>query len=454
VAEPFVVLSYAGQEATVSPLDHVRGGTGVLRLASVPSKAGATITPSLDNGTFRFRSDTPGTYYVDYVVNDGDQTANGVVRIDVAAPPDANTKPITIPKTVFVSTLGTQTIDVATTDIDPAGGVLLATRIENLPQTSGVRAEILDQSAVRVTLTAPLAGGPVRFNYWVTNGLAEAEGVITVVEIPRPARLQPPVANDDNVTARVGDVINIPVLANDVQPDGEELTLKPQLSTTLSGDSGLLFASGNVLRYLAPSKPGNFTAVYEVAGPDGQVAQAQVKIAVREAVASTNNPPVPLTVTGRVIAGETVRIKIPLSGIDPDGDSVQLLGQATNPQKGSVTAIGPDYLDYEAGSYSAGTDSFTYTVIDALGARATGTVRVGISPAVDTARNPVATQDDVLVRPGRTVSVRVLDNDSDPDGGVLKVTSVKANESDVKAKIVGDIVQVTPPKTPGKYGLI
>ncbi|WP_349898478.1 Ig-like domain-containing protein [Parafrigoribacterium soli] len=454
LADPFVVLSYAGQETTVSPLDHVRGGTGVLRLASVPSKAGATITPSLETGTFRFTSDTPGTYYVDYVVNDGDQTANGVVRIDVAAPPDANTKPITIPKTIFVTSLGTQTVDVATTDIDPAGGVLLATRIANLPEASGVRAEILDQSTVRVTLTAPLEAGPVRFNYWVTNGLAEAEGVITVVEIPELARLQPPIANDDNATARVGDVINIPVLANDVQPDGKELTLKPQLSTALSGSSGLLFASGDVLRYLAPSRPGNFTAVYEVAGPDGQVAQAQVHIAVREAVQATNSPPAPLTVTGRVVAGETVRIKIPLGGTDPDGDSVQLLGQATNPQKGSVTTVGTDYMDYEAGSYSAGTDTFTYTVIDSLGARATGTVRVGISPKAEGARNPVATQDDVLVRPGRTVSVRVLDNDSDPDGGLLTVTSVKPNGSDVTANIVDDYVRVTPPKTPGRYGLV
>lgn len=454
IADPFVALGYAGQEITVSPLDHVRGGTGVLRLASVPAKAGTTIVPNLDTGTFRFKSDQVGANYIDYVVNDGDQTANGVVRIDIAAQPDVNTKPITIPKTIFVSTLGTQTVDIASTDIDPAGGVLIVTKLENLPANSGVRAEILDQSAVRVTLTAPLGNGPVTFNYRVSNGLAEAQGVVTVIEIPEPARLQPPVANDDNATARVGDVINIPVLANDVQPDGKELTLKPQLSTALTGDSGLLFTSGDVLRYLAPSRPGNFTAVYEVAGPDGQASQAQVKIAVREAVQSTNSPPAPVTVTGRVIAGETVAIKIPLTGIDPDGDSVQLLGQATNPQKGSVTLVGSDYLDYEAGSYSAGTDSFTYTVIDALGARATGTVRVGISPTLDSARNPVAAQDDVRVRPGRTVSIRVLDNDSDPDGGVLTVTSVKANGSAVKAKIVDDIVQVTPPKEPGRYGLV
>jgi hypothetical protein len=454
IPDPFGVQSYAGQTVTIAPLDHVRGGTGQLRLSSVPAKTGVTIVPSLETGTFTFASTEVGTHYLEYVVNDGDQTATGIVRVDVAAPPDANTKPITIPKTVFVKTLSSETVDVASTDIDPAGGVLLVTGVSTVPAGSGVRAEVLEQKSIRVSLTAPLESGPVSFTYRITNGLADAQGVVTVVEIPVPPRLQPPIANDDSVTVRVGDAIDIPVLANDVQPDGEELTLNPQLSTTLNGDSGLLFASGKILRYLAPAKTGNFTAVYQISGPDGQTAQAQVHIAVREAVVSTNNPPVPVTAIGRVIAGGTVRIRIPLSGIDPDGDSVQLIGQASSPQKGSVTAVGTDYFDYEAGTYSAGTDSFDYSVIDALGARATGTVRVGISPKVDGARNPVAVADEVRMRPGGTVSVQVLANDSDPDGSALKVTRVQPNSKDTKAKIVGDIVKVTPPKKPGRYGLV
>jgi hypothetical protein len=454
IADPFEVQAYAGQEVTVSPLEHVRGGTGALRLASVPAKSGVDIEASLEAGTFTVTSTETGTHYLDYVVNDGSETANGEVRVDVAAPPDANTKPITIPKTIFVHTLSSQSIDVASTDIDPAGGVLLVTGVSNIPANSGVRAEVLEDRTVRVTLTAPLDNGPVTFNYGITNGLAEAMGVITVVQIPPPAHLQPPIANDDSVTVRPGDAIDIPVLANDVQPDGEALTLDPLLSTGLKSDSGLLFASGNVLRYLAPKKTGDFTAVYQVSGPDGQVAQAQVKIAVREANAATNNPPVPQTVTARVLAGATVRIPIPLTGIDPDGDSVQLLGQETAPLKGSVTNVGPDYLDYQAGDYSAGTDSFTYTVVDALGARATGIVRVGIAPKLDGARNPVAVEDDVTMRPGATVSVQVLANDSDPDGGTLRVVKVEPNSKDIKAVISGDIVRVTPPKTPGRYGLV
>jgi hypothetical protein len=455
VADPFVVLAYAGQEITISPLDHVHGGTGSVRLNSVPAKPDVTITPSYETGTFRFTSDQLRSHYLDYVVTDGTQTVTGVVRVDVASPPDANTKPITVPKTVFVKTLRNERIDVAGTDVDPAGGVLLVTGISNLPVGSGVRAEILEQRIVRVSLDAPLDDGPVTFNYRISNGLADAEGVITVIEIPTPTHAQPPVANDDSVTVRVGQAIDIPVLANDEHPDGLDLTLQPKLNQELPADSGLLFASGKVLRYLAPQKTGNFTAAYSVTGPDGQAATALVEIAVREPDTATNNAPVPETVTSRVIAGETVQVRIPLTGIDPDGDSVQLVGQATNPQKGAVTQVDSDTIVYKAGDYSAGTDTFTYTVIDALGARATGTVRVGISPRLDGARNPVAIVDEVTVRPGVTVSVLALANDSDPDGSPLRIVTAEPNDDVTTAKVVGDdVVEITPPAEPGDYGVI
>lgn len=455
IADPFAVLTYAGQEVTVHPLLHVRGGTEKVRLGGVPSRTGAVITPSLDSGVFRFLSSEVRTFTIEYVVTDGNQTTTGVVRIDVAAPPSANTTPITVPKTIFVKSLSSETIDVANSDIDPAGGVLAVTQVWGIDKSSGIRAEVLEQRSIRVTLTAPQENGPVTFGYGITNGLADAAGVITVVEIPRPAQLQPPIANDDTVSVRVGSVIDIPVLDNDVQPDGEVLTLDPQLTTELSGDSGLLFASGNVLRYLAPERPGNFTASYTVSGPDGQYAQAQVRIAVREVVQATNNAPIPDTVVARVLAGRDVTIQVPLSGIDPDGDSVQLLGLESNPQKGAVTSTGSESFTYKAGDYSAGTDTFTYTVIDALGARATGTVRVGISQRSGGASNPLAVADEVAIRPGGSVTVQVLANDSDPDGSTLTVTAViPASEDETTVTTDGTVVTVTPPRQPGQYSVI
>ncbi|MEN9621119.1 MAG: hypothetical protein RL499_1312, partial [Actinomycetota bacterium] len=455
IAEPFVVLAYAGQEVRIEPLVHVRGGTGTIRLSAVPEKSDVTITPNLDRGVFRFSSDEVRTHYLEYVVTDNATTATGIIRVDVAAPPAAGSAPITVPKTAFVRTLSSSTVSVATVDIDPGGGVLVVTGIVAVSPASGIRAEVLDQRDVRVSLTRPLEG-PQTVSYRISNGLAESTGTITVIEIPRPDRLQPPVANDDAITVRVGDAVTIPVLANDEHPDDEPITLSPSLVQGLTGESGVLFVAGDQLRYLAPDQPGDFTAVYEVLGPLGeQRAQASVRISVREANEATNQAPITRTVTARVIAGDTIRVRIPVDGMDPDGDSVQVIGQESSPEKGAVIDTGIDYLDYQAGSYSAGTDEFRYTVVDALGARSSGTVRIGISPRLEGARNPVANDDQVLIRPGFTVLVPVLDNDTDPDGSPLTVTGVEANAATVSAEVVdGQFVRVQPPTEPGQYGLV
>ena len=309
-----------------------------------PPRRTPTITPDFQGGTFRFTSDQVGTHNLEYAVTDGVLTATGSIRIDVKAPPGAKTEPIAVPHTAFIREQTTQTVDVLATDIDPSGGVLLITGVTPPPASHRACGSRSSASALlRVTLNRPL-DAPVDFHYRISNGLAETEGTVTVVQLPPLTIHQPPIANPDTVSVRVGDVADIPVLANDVQPDGDKLTLDPTLASPLPAGAGLLFASGDQLRYLAPSKPGNFTAVYRVTGEDGQWATAEVSISVRERDEATNNPPVPKTVTARVLSGDTVRITIPLSGIDPDGDSVQLIGQETNPQKGAVDRLG-DRLD-------------------------------------------------------------------------------------------------------------
>ncbi|NII39612.1 hypothetical protein E9228_000231 [Curtobacterium flaccumfaciens] len=444
-AEGFPVSGYADKPFSIEPLDHVRGGNGAVTLTSVSSAPGLTVTPGYDTGTVRIGARTPGDWQLEYTVSDGTKTASGVVRITVLAPPDASAAPVTTPKTVFVTTLSSKDTDVTATDFDPAGGVLLVTGLDGPPDGSGVTADVIDQHIVRVSLTAPLEG-PVSFGYTVSNGLATATGTITVVEIPEPDRIQPPVAQPDTATVRVGAVTDVDVLANDTQPEGGAISLLPDLVQDVPRGGGLLFVSGDHLRYLAPNTPGTYTAVYRVAGPDGQTADATVSVSVRDRDRATNGAPVPQTVTARVVAGQSVRVTVPLVGIDPDGDSVQLVGVASNPEKGAVADVTSDSVTYEAGDYSAGTDEFTYTVVDALGARASGTVRIGIAPRADQAGRPVAEADHVTIRPGGSVAVRVLQNDSDPEGGRLTVTAVEPSSSDVRARITGaETVQVTPP---------
>ncbi len=452
--EPWVVLASAGEEVTIRPLQRVRGGNGPIRLGGVPPKAGTTIVPSFEAGTFTFSSTEVRSHYLEFTVTDGTQTAIGMVRVDVIAPADASTKPITVPKTIVMTTGSTQLVDPVVTDFDPAGGVLVVTGVMNIPPGSGITAEVLDQRRVRVSLASPL-DEPVTFTYRISNGLASADGTITVVEIPRPARLQPPIATDDHVTVRAGDTIDIHVLDNDEQPDGEEISLLPVLASDVPRNGGLLFVAGDRLRYLAPETAGIYEGVYTIAGSDGQLAQARVVLTVRERNAATNNPPVPRTVTARTLAGKTISIDIPVHGVDPDGDSVTLVGQTTNPEKGSVVGMEGSTIRYQAGEYSSGTDTFQYTLVDGFGARATGTIRVGISPALEGARNPVANFDAVSVRTGRTVLVRPLVNDSDPDGSALRIRQVEPTTDDVQVEIVGDdIVRIAPPAQTGEYSVI
>ncbi|MCS5733608.1 Ig-like domain-containing protein [Herbiconiux daphne] len=454
VAKGFVMLAHVGEEVEVAPLAHVTGGTSALRLTNVPSHDGFAIAPDYTGGTVRITAQAVGSENLDYAVTDGTKTASGIIRVITTLAPDANTKPVTVPHAAFARQNTAVLVDVLATDFDPAGGVLIVSGVDGVSASDGVRVEIIEQRLLRVTLTRPLETGSTSFSYTVTNGLAEAEGSVSVVGIPDPLQRQPPVAVPDTAAVRVGDVVDIPVLANDVHPDGDPLTLDPDLVQSPGDDSGLLFTSGSHLRYLAPTTPGDFTAVYRVDAPDGQWATARVTISVREADATANAAPVPPLVTARVIAGESVRIPITLGGIDPDGDSVQFLGIDSVPDKGAVTDSGADWIDYVAGDYSTGTDTFSYTVLDRLGARATGTVRVGISPRLEGARNPVATPDEVLVRPGKTVLVRVLENDSDPDGSRLTLSEIAPVTAGAKATVVDNMLSFTAPAEPGRYGFI
>ncbi|GAA1776220.1 Ig-like domain-containing protein [Agromyces lapidis] len=447
VAEPFVALATAGEEIRIDPLRHVHGGTGQVALTAVPAKPEVEITPDYDGGTFRFSSTAVGTHHLEYTVSDGGAPVTGVVRVDVQPPPDRDPTPITVPHTAFLRVGDPADVDVLATDIDPTGGVLVIT--DAARDLEGVQIEIIEHRLLRVTLTGPLGSGSTSFAYRVSNGLAEAEGEVTLVQMPEPALAQPPVAADDTVSVRTGDVIDIPVLENDEHPDGIPLLLSPELASP--PEDGLLFVSGDRLRYFAPETPGTYTATYRVEDERGQFANAAVSISVRESDPETNAVPVPEAVDARVIAGATVRIRIPLGGIDPDGDSVQLLGQQSNTELGTVEASGPDWLDYRAADYSAGTDTFAYAVIDALGARAEGTVRIGIAPRNERPAAPVAVEDVITVRPERTITVPVLDNDFDPAGGALEIVGVDPQGAGA-ARVVGDRVEVDVPAEEDEFG--
>lgn len=439
----------AGRAVVVSPLANDTDPNGdPLRLARVDDVTGATITPNFDSGTFAFTAAAAGSYDLTYTVTDGPSSALGLVRVDVLPSAGTPGAPVAVRDTALLPSEGNVLVDVLANDSDPAGGVLVVQSVQ-VPANAGFSVAVLDHQMLRITAIRALTA-PVLIGYTVSNGMTSAAGEVLVIQVPAPAVVQPPTAVNDEVTVRAGDVVTIPVLKNDLHPDSP-ISLVRTLVQSPSPADGLIFTTPDAVRFQAGLQAKTVYAIYEIADSQGQKDSAQITIHIRAADPALNAAPHPESLTARVLAGSTVRIAIPLDGIDPDGDSVSLLGLAGAPTKGRVVAFGEGWMDYEANQGAAGSDTFTYTVQDSLGSRAVGSVLVGIAPASEVNQPPVAVDDLVTVRPGRQVAVAVMANDVDPEGGDIRLVSDGLQGTDLTATVVLDRVVVDTPTTPGSY---
>ncbi len=448
VIDPVHAVTYVGQPVTVRPLESVRSASREpVRLAGVDDLAGATITTDLDAGTFTFRAARAGTYYVSFVVTAAPKQATGIARIDVAEQPKTPPKPIAVLDVALLPPGGEVVIDPLANDIDPSGGVLVLQSVD-VPEGSGLEIAILGHQLARISSTRVL-DGPVTAHYTISDGVTSATGELRVKPIAASATQQPPVVPDVTATVRTGGVVTIPVLTGAYDPDGDPLTLEPTLVKAPAAGDGLMFVSGDVLRYQAPDTPTRVSATFEVSDPEHNATAATVTIEVHASDAASKAPPRPKDLTARVFEAETIRIPVPLTGIDPDGDGVTLLGQAQAPAKGRIIAQGADWLEYQALPGELGTDTFSYAVEDWVGQRAVATIRVGIAERPTTSAQVVARNDEVTVRPGQSVAVRVLANDVDMSGGELTLDPTLTKDPGVDAVVDGRRIVVHTPDQPG-----
>ncbi len=433
------VTAFAGEPVVVAPLANDSDPNGdELRLSAVPPTPETAVVPDFVAGTFTVTAAAPGTHYLVYTVAAGPATAQGLVRLDVRAG-GTNTPPVAVRDLALVPPARSTTVDVLANDVDLDGDVLVLTGV-TVPQESGLRVSVLDHRFLTISTDALLAR-PQTVTYTVSDGTASAQGSVVVRSVPPSATNQPPITAPDTATVRAGDVLTLDVLANDSDPDGDALTLLPELLEPAS--AGTITVVGNRLHVLAPDGPGTVRAVYQVADAAGQLSSSLVTVYVR-AADDQNSPPTPRPLTGRVLAGSQARIDVPLTGIDPDGDSVRLVGVGSAPTRGRVVEVAADHLVYEAYGES-GTDSFTYVVEDRYNAQATGTVKVGIAERPAGNQPPVAQADSVTTRPGRAVTVDVLANDADPDGDQLRISGDFSDTGGLDVRLSGTRVRVVAP---------
>ncbi|WP_084127358.1 Ig-like domain-containing protein [Demequina sp. NBRC 110054] len=440
----------AGLPVVVTPLKNDYSPSGAeLRLANVEQETpGATVERDLDAGTVTVTADAPGTYYVLYAATLDSRTTLGIIRVDVSASADAAQPPIAVEDVALVAPGESVLVDVLANDSDPAGGVLVVTSVD-VPTGSGLTVAVLEHRLLRVTNVSGIEE-PVTLGYSVSNGMT-ATAQVTVIPTEPSSLTRSPKAVDDTAVVRAGDVVAVDVLANDSHPDDLEISLPasvadalPNLDSEQDTAMGEAFPSDGKVRFVAAAgASGTQRLTYLIVDSQGQTASATLTIKI-VAEDAENSAPRPQEVTARAIAGTTLRVSIPLDGVDPDGDSVTLDGIDEAPELGRVIEVGDDWLTYEAYPDSLGLDTFTYTVRDSFGATGTATVRVGIAEPLATNLPPVAVADDVELRPGTQMAVAVLANDSDPEGQELALVEGSLIVSEgVEAKVVGTRVVVT-----------
>lgn len=447
-----IAFARAGTTITIRPLANDTDANGdPLTLAGVNiEQTGPQVTPDLAGGTLSFRSEQEGIYYLTYTVSDGPATATGVIRVDVASSGKRG-KPV-VEDDIAVLPVGGQVLsDVLANDSDPAGDVLV-TQAVTVDASSPLRATVMDHSLLNITAPRGLTKAET-LKYQVSNGHESAEGVVTVIPVKTQSQTAPPTVKPDQTKGRVGDVASADVLANDRSPVGLTLKVSPKITTSTPPEAGKFFVTGNQVRFLA-KKPGKYEATYTAIDTNQNQASARVSVEIKPANTSDNSAPEPRVLTGRVISGQSTRIPVELTSIDPDGDSVSLVGIADAPKMG-VVDIGSSWLNYQPTPGKIGTDTFSYIVEDCFGKQGTARVQVGIAPASSLNQKPQANADKVRVRPNRALAVAVTANDTDPDGDGINLIakSLQSTGQNVNAKDRENAVVLTTPQKADSYGI-
>lgn len=404
-----------GDVASVSVLDNDRSPAGLKLTVSselqheIPADLGSVF---VSNNVVRVRGGSrPGSGRIVYTVSDtAGNVASAVVNLTVVAmDEDTNTAPR--PKDVVARTVAGHkvTIPIPLEGIDAEGdsvtlvGMASSAHLGTVTQV-GSNFEYTPGNDVQ---------GTDSFTYVVEDALGkQAIGGIRVGVAPRPTLNQAPVAMPDSVRVRPGTKVSVAVLANDIDPDGDPLTLA-QGSVSAPAGIDVTERSGRIV-FTAPQQEGTHVISYAIEDGAGGRAEGVCSVVV--------TPTAPLlapiarddevSLADVQAASGSVSVDVLRNDEDPDGD-IQ-----------DDTLSSPDSGIGASGStitipLSPKPQTVIYTVTDHDGLSASAVVRVPgteiTRPTLDTRALPIkvtagvtkeiALNDYILTRSGRSVQL-------------------------------------------------
>ncbi|MEM7545403.1 MAG: tandem-95 repeat protein [Pseudomonadota bacterium] len=221
-----------------------------------------------------------------------------------------------------------------------------------------------------------------------------------------------PTAVDDTATVAEDGSVNIDVVANDSDADGDIVTLAGVAAQPANG-TAVAEADGTVT--YTPNPDFNGTDSFDVSVSDGQGGTAISTVTVT--VTGVNDDPIAVDDSATTVLETAAVIDVLANDIDVDGDTL-IVAVTTDGANGSVTVNPDGTVTYTPDAGFIGDDSFTYTVDDqAGGAPSQATVDVTVLGAPNIA--PVAVADADTVAEDGSVTFQPGTNDTDANGDTV-----------------------------------
>ncbi len=375
-------------------------------------QTGSTLTDSNGKATFSYSSAVTGSdTVVARFVDNQEQTQTSATSSTINWL-QSNSPPVATDDSATTNQSTAVNIDVLSNDSDPDGSID-PTSVEIVTAAGGGTTSIDPTTgAVTYTPAANFSGGD-SFTYRVKDNSGAFSNVATV-NITVVAAPQGPVANDDSATTPKNTCVTINVLANDTDSSG---TIKPSCVTIVSnpkyGKVKVDSRTGAVT--YTPNK--NYTGpdcfTYKVKDSNGTYSNvAKVSLTVT----APNCPPTASNDSATTCKNAPVTVNVLANDKDKDGSIDPTSVVICKAPKHGTTCVNPNTgaITYTPASNYCGSDTFTYKVKDNQGAYSNvATVCVTITKPNQA---PQANNDSVSGKKNKSIVVKVVANDRDPDG--------------------------------------
>ncbi len=375
-----------------------------LSVSDVFAASNGTVTNNGTDVTYTPDTEFIGTDNFDYEVSDGNgglDTATVTVTVN-----EPNQRPQAADDNAVTDEDVAVTIDVLANDSDPENDPLTVSNVW------GAGNGTLTNNGSDVTYTPNTDyNGSDSFNYEVSDGNGGLDTALVTVTIN--AVNDPPVAANDDATTNEDTAVDIDVLSNDDDVDGDALSVS---AIVIQATHGTATTDGSQVTYTpAADYNGPDSFEYEVSDGNGGLDTAMVNVTVN----AVNDRPVAANDNATTDEDTQVTINVLANDSDPDSDPLTV-SNAWGASHGTLINNGNNITYDPAADYN-GSDTFQYEVSDGNGGLDTATVDVTINAVND---DPVAVDDEATTDEDTAVDIAVLINDSDVDGDVLTVSQI------------------------------